>query len=67
MQASSQSAETVNTTFGDLVEAITQVALKAGETEAEGYALASLALSNLLRRSNSKAQTSLRRGLKQLN
>ena len=67
MQATSHTQETVNTTFGDLVEAITQVALKAGQTEAEGYHLASIALSNLLRHSDAKAKSCLRRRLKQLN
>lgn len=47
-----ESVETIDTTLGELIEAITQIALEAGNTEEEGYKLASLALSDLLRRSN---------------
>jgi hypothetical protein len=39
----------IETTIGDLVEAITDVALQAGRTEAEGYKLASFTLEKLLR------------------
>lgn len=42
--------EQVQTTIGDLIETITQIALEAGKTEAEGYELASLTLSKILRR-----------------
>lgn len=42
--------ETIDTTIGDLVEAITQIALESGKTEEEGYTLASLAIESLLRR-----------------
>ena len=40
---------TINTTLGELVEAITDIALQAGKTEEEGYALASLTLEKILR------------------
>lgn len=40
----------INTTLGELVEAISQIALEAGKSEEEGYALASLAIENILRR-----------------
>lgn len=47
---SDQLFETIETTIGDLIEAITQVALETGKTENEGYALASLAIESILRR-----------------
>jgi hypothetical protein len=40
---------TINTTLGELVEAITDIALQAGRTEEEGYALASFTIEKLLR------------------
>ena len=43
-------SQVLETTFGDLVEAVTQIALEAGKTEEEGYRLASLALQDMLRR-----------------
>ena len=42
--------ETVQTTIGDLIEAITEIALEAGKSEAEGYQLASVTLESILRR-----------------
>ena len=42
--------ERIQTTVGELVEALTQVAIEAGNTEQEGYRLASLALADLLKR-----------------
>jgi hypothetical protein len=42
--------ETIDTTIGDLVEAITQIALESGKTEEEGYELASIAIESILRR-----------------
>ena len=42
--------ETIDTTIGDLVEAITQIALESGKTEEEGYELASVAIESILRR-----------------
>lgn len=39
----------INTTIGELIEALTQVAIEAGNTEKEGYRLASLALTDLLK------------------
>jgi hypothetical protein len=47
----------IKTTIGDLIEALTQVAIEAGNTEKEGYRLASLALTDLLkhRRANRSA------------
>lgn len=40
---------TVQTTIGDLIEAITDVATQAGRTEEEGYRLASFTIEKLLR------------------
>jgi hypothetical protein len=40
---------TIETTIGDLIEAITDVALQAGKTEDEGYRLASFTIEKLLR------------------
>lgn len=40
---------TIETTLGDLIEAITDVALQAGKTEEEGYRLASFTIEKLLR------------------
>jgi len=48
---SSSASETIYTTIGDLVEAVTSIALEAGKTEEEGYRLASLTLENILRKS----------------
>jgi hypothetical protein len=48
---SQQNEQTVKleTTIGDLIEAITDVALQAGKTEEEGYRLASFTIEKLLR------------------
>lgn len=42
--------ETIDTTIGDLVEAITQIALESGKSEEEGYELAAVAIESILRR-----------------
>ena len=42
------SRRVLNTTVGELIEAVTQVALKAVKTEQEGYKLASLAVASIL-------------------
>ena len=47
---SSESSEIIHTTIGELVEAVTQIALEAGKTEEEGYRLASLTVENILRK-----------------
>ena len=39
----------INTTIGDLIEAITDIARQAGKTEQEGYRLASFTIEKLLR------------------
>ena len=46
---SSKSSGTIRTTIGDLIEAITEIALQAGKTEAEGYALAQITIEKILR------------------
>lgn len=43
-------ADTIETTIGELVEVITQIALEAGKTEEEGYRLAALTIEKILRR-----------------
>ena len=40
----------VVTTLGDLIAAVTEIALEAGKTEREGYKLASLTVEAILRR-----------------
>jgi hypothetical protein len=42
--------EIVETTIGDLIEAITEIALESGSSEAEGYQLASITIENILRK-----------------
>lgn len=48
-------AEKITTTIGELIEAVTEIALQAGKTEEEGYQLASLTLESILRRNTKKA------------
>ena len=40
----------IETTVGELIEVISQIALEAGKSEQEGYALATLAIESILRR-----------------
>ncbi len=42
--------ETIETTIGDLIATITEIALEAGKSEEEGYELAALAIESILRR-----------------
>lgn len=42
------SIHTIETTLGDLIEAITEIALSSGRTEDEGYYLASVILNEIL-------------------
>lgn len=44
-------SQKIETTVGDLVAAVAQIALEAGRTEVEGYRLASLTLDKILDRS----------------
>lgn len=44
------SFERIETTIGDLIEAVTQIALEAGKSEKEGYELASATIESILRR-----------------
>jgi len=46
------SVDTIQTTIGELIEAITSVALEAGRSQEEGYELASQTLSGILERHN---------------
>lgn len=50
-KADQDALETIETTIGELVEVITQIALEAGKSESEGYELASITIENILRRS----------------
>jgi hypothetical protein len=45
--------ETIETTIGELVETITQIAQELGKSEQESYQLASAAIESILRRSHS--------------
>ena len=45
---SKSATEIVETTIGDLVEAVTQIALEAGKTEQEGYILAAMTIERIL-------------------
>ena len=51
----------IETTIGDLVEAITEIALEAGKTEDEGYKLASLAIERIMRRNSRKLDPEINR------
>ncbi len=53
-QGSLEKEETVTTTLGELIAAITDIAFEAGKTEKEGYELASVALESILRRKYQK-------------
>ena len=46
--------EKVNTTIGDLIEAIMQVAAEAGKSQEEGYRLTAATLESILNRRKSK-------------
>lgn len=57
-QELSSPSSRIETTIGELVETIAQIALEAGKTEAEGYALATIAVDNILRKNGIKIKTS---------
>lgn len=60
-QFSSRPTEKIQTTIGELIEALTQVAIEAGNSEKEGYHLASLALVDLMQqRARAKRVRSLK-------
>lgn len=42
------SVQRIETTIGELIETITQIALETGRTEEEGYRLASLTIQKIL-------------------
>lgn len=50
------SLETIHTTLGDLVEAITSIALETGKSEEEGYKLAAMTIESILRRQQRELQ-----------
>lgn len=43
------SVNTIETTIGELIETITEIAMETGKSETEGYELASLALEKMLK------------------
>jgi len=49
-QSVGNSVDTIETTVGDLIEAITEIALETGKSKEEGYKLASMTIENILRR-----------------
>ena len=51
-----KSFERIDTTIGELIEAITQIALQAGKTEEEGYQLAALTVEKILTNHKEHAQ-----------
>ncbi len=48
------SVHTIETTIGELIETVTQIAMETGKSENEGYELASLALEKVLRGSKTE-------------
>lgn len=49
--AANKSLERIETTIGELVEAITEIALESGSSEQECYHLASVTIESILRKS----------------
>ena len=49
-QSGTKETEIIETTVGDLIEAITDIALESGKSEEEGYELARMTLESILRR-----------------
>ena len=49
IQGAADETATIETTIGDLIEAVTDIALQAGKTVEEGYKLASFTIEKLLR------------------
>lgn len=45
-----KSLERIETTIGELIEAISQIALEGGKSEEEGYQLAALTIERILNR-----------------
>ena len=45
-----KSVETIETTLGELIEAVTQIALESGKSDDEAYKLASLTVEHILNR-----------------
>lgn len=59
--------EKIQTTVGELVEALTQVAIEAGNSEQQGYELASIALAELLKRRRDERTVQNARARRKLN
>ena len=55
MKACAESAiNRIETTIGELVEIVTQIALESGDSEREGYKLASLTMERILTRDKNR-------------
>jgi hypothetical protein len=53
-ESQTEATQIINTTIGELIEAITDIAQKAGKSEEEGYRLASMAIEKLSREHNKR-------------
>ena len=49
-KSGNQPIEMIETTIGELIEIITEIAVEGGKSEAEGYHLASVTLEHIIRR-----------------
>ena len=56
-ESANTAVETIETTIGELIEAVTEIALESGKTEEEGYKLASLTLERIFRHQTAPTQT----------
>ena len=56
MEKQRKETEIIETTIGDLIEAVTAIALESGKTEEEGYELARITIESILRRSHTELQ-----------
>lgn len=54
-----QAVTTIETTVGELVELVTQIALESGNTEDESYELASRTIESMLYRSKTEIELDL--------
>lgn len=55
LDVAAKSVETIETTIGDLIEAISEIALELGKSEQEGYELASLTIERILNSKNARS------------
>ncbi len=54
-----KAVETIQTTIGELVAAITEIALETGKSEAEGYQLASMTIERIMNSSVQEGELDL--------